>query len=337
MKKTSRQLLGGLSVACALLGVPVVSQAQVICTFDIAGTSGDFFNYLKDYTLAVKGWGGVSDLSLKAYQTENEAVADFKSGKCDAVAATGYSTRSFNNFTSTISAIGAVPSNAIAKNVISLMANPKLADDMVQGQYEVAGVLPVGAAYFVLKDRSINSLEKAEGKRVGVLQVDPSQEQMLRKVGGKPVYITYDNAVPRFKAGQMDVLPAPAMAFEALEVYRAMGPAGGIARFPISFMTAVIVVNKEKFPEGFGQKSRSWFGAKVNPAMNTINNYEKAVPSQYWVTISPADQVGYLRLMRQMRLEFVANKTYNPKMINLLKKLRCQQDPSSFECSMDGE
>jgi hypothetical protein len=41
--------------------------------------------------------------------------------------------------------------------------------------------------------------------------------------------------------------------------------------------------------------------------------------------------------MRQMRLEFVANKTYNPKMINLLKKLRCQQDPSSFECSMDGE
>lgn len=337
MKKTSCQLLGGLSVACALLAAPAASQAQVICTFDIAGTSGDFFNYLKDYSLAAKGWGGVSDISLKAYKTEQEAVTDFKSGQCDAVAATGYSTRTFNNFTSTISAIGAVPSNAIAKNVISLMANPKLAEDMVQGQYEVAGVLPVGAAYFVLKDRTINSLEKAEGKRVGVLQVDPSQEQMLRKVGGKPVYITYDNAVPRFKAGQMDVLPAPAMAFEALEVYRAMGPAGGIARFPISFMTAVIVVNKDKFPEGFGQKSRSWFGGKVNAAMNTINNYEKAVPSQHWVTISPADQVGYLRLMRQMRLEFVANKSYNPKMINLLKKLRCQQDPSSFECSMDGE
>ncbi len=328
--------LTNIALAMGVLSASTLSHAQVLCSFDIAGTSGDFFVYLKDYTLAAKNWG-ITDLTLKMYRIESEAVNDFKKGDCDALAATGFATRPFNNFTSTISAIGAVPSNAVAKNVISLMSNPKLAADMVQGNYEVAGVLPIGAAYFVLKDRSINSLEKAEGKRVGVLEVDPSQAQMLKKVGGKPVYINYNNAVPKLKDGSIDVLPIPALAFKALEVYSAMGSNGGIARFPISFMTGTIIISKDKFPDGFGQKSRTWISAKVGTAMNTISNYEKSVPEKYWVNISPADQIGYMRLTRQMRLEFIANKTYNPKMTNLLKKLRCQQDSSSFECNLDGE
>lgn len=336
MYKTHPTCMRLMYVTAIMFLLSPASFAQTICTFDIGGTSGDFFVYLKDYQLAAKNWG-IKELSFKIYKSESEAINDFRSGICDGVAATGYATREFNNFTGTINAIGAIPSNSIAKTVVSLMANPKLAEDMVQGHHEVAGVIPVGSAYFVLKDRSINTLEKAEGKRVGVLEIDPSQAQMIKKVGGKPVFVSYNDGVRRFREGEVDILPAPAVAFEALEIYRAMGSKGGIVRFPISFMTATIVVNRDNFPAGYGQKSREWVVSKASVAMNTILNYEKAVPSQYWVNIPPADQVGYIRLMRQMRLEFIANKTYNKKMISLLKKLRCQQDSSSYECSLEGE
>ena len=329
-------ILHCLLLAGACLVPTAMLHAQTICTFDVGGTSGDFFNYLKDYQLAAKNWG-VKEMALKIYKSEAEAVNDFKNGSCDGLAATGFATREFNSFTGSISAIGAIPSNSIARAVVNLMSSPKLAGDMLQGHYEVAGVIPVGAAYFVLRDRSINSLEKAQGKRVGVLEIDASQAKMLKKVGGIPVFVTYNDGVKKLREGAVDVLPAPAVAYDALEVYRAMGSNGGIVRFPLSFMTAIIVVNNGRFPDGFGQKSRTWVGDKAGTAMNTIMNYEKAVPSQHWVAIAPEDQVGYIRLMRQMRLEFIANKTYSPKMLHLLKKLRCQQDSSSFECAMDGE
>jgi hypothetical protein len=313
-----------------------VLHAQTMCTFDVGGTSGDLLNHMKDYQLAVKGWG-VTDFKLKVYQSEGEAVSDYKKGLCDGVMATGFATRDLNSFTSTLSAVGAIPSNSIAKTALTLMANPKLAGDMVQGNNEVAGVLPLGSAYFVTKDKKINDLLKSEGMRVGVLEVDPSQAPMVKKVGSKPVYITYNNAVNKFRDGQIDILPAPALAYEPLEIYRAMGANGGIIKFPLSFMTAVVVLNKTKFPAGFGQQSRTWFAGRINMAMATLNRYERGVPESRWTPVSAENQVGYLRLMRQMRLEFVNNGVYNKKMSNLLKKLRCQQDPTNFECMMSGE
>ena len=97
------------------------------------------------------------------------------------------------------------------------------------------------------------------------------------------------------------------------------------------------MLNKTKFPAGFGQQSRTWFAGRINMAMATLNRYERGVPESRWTLVNAENQVGYLRLMRQMRLEFVNNGVYNKKMSNLLKKLRCQQDPTNFECMMSGE
>lgn len=335
MNTQIRQRLNIILLTTLTTCIPSLAKAQTLCLFDLGGSSGDITALMKDYVLAARNWGG--KLTLKSYKSEVQAVNDFKSGHCSALGATSFSTMEFNNYIGTISAIGAVPSNAIARNVLSLMGNSKLSDEMVQGSYEAVGVVPIGAAYFVMKDRSINTLAKAEGKRVGVLKVDPAQARMLQKVGGKPVFITYDNAVPKLLNNEIDVLPAPAIAFEALEVYRAMGSEGGIARFPISFMTGNLIIKKDEFPADFGQKSRSWIAKQIPRYMGLLNRYESAVPAKYWVDIPSEDKVGYLRIMRQMRVEFVRNKTYNPKMIGLLKKLRCQQDPSSFECALNDE
>jgi hypothetical protein len=53
--------------------------------------------------------------------------------------------------------------------------------------------------------------------------------------------------------------------------------------------------------------------------------------------IPPNDQVGYIKLMREARIELTKSGFYNTKMMSLLKRVRCQQNPSSFECALKDE
>lgn len=328
---------GILGLCAALLSLGSISQAnaQNICVFDIGGSNGDNFLLMRDYVLAAKKWS--AEIVLKAYKNETQAVEDFKDGRCQGLVATAFATRQFNSYTGSISAIGAVPSNPVARNVLSLMGNPKLADDMVEGDYESSGVIPVGLVYFANRDKNTNTLAKVEGKTIGVLPIDPVQRRMATKVGSKPVDISYDTAGAMFASGKLDIMPAPAMAFAPFELYRSMGDQGGIARFPVAFIASNLIIKKSEFPNSFGQASRAWFSAQGPRLLSNIMRVETGVPAKYWFDISAEDQVGYLRILRQMRMEFVQSKYYNPKMMSLLKKLRCQQDPNSFECALKGE
>lgn len=335
MDKKAKFSVKNLMLLAGVLGLVTTAQAQTMCAFDLGGASGNNYALMKDYVLAAKKWN--VDITLKPYSNEAAAVRDFKAGECDSLAATSFSTRAFNSYTGSINGIGAVPSNVIARNLLMLMGNPKLADDMVQGDYEAAGVIPIGSIYLTAKDRSIDTLAKMEGKRIGVLEIDPVQSRMATKVGSKPVLMTIDNAQNKFETGQIDILPVPSMAFVPMEVYKMIGPNGAVARFPLSFMTANVILKKDAYPAGFGQKSRTWFAGQTPKLMAKVARDDAAIPAKYWLDIPNEDTVGYLRILRQMRIEFVQNKTYNPRMMSLLKRLRCQQDKTNYECKLKGE
>jgi hypothetical protein len=49
------------------------------------------------------------------------------------------------------------------------------------------------------------------------------------------------------------------------------------------------------------------------------------------------DKIGYVKLMRESRIDLTKEGIYNKKMMSLLKKVRCQQDSSSFECALNDE
>lgn len=335
MDKKGKSSVKNLLVLTGLLGLMSSASAQTICAFDLGGASGDNYALMKDYVLTAKKWN--VDITLKPYSNEGAALQDFKAGQCDGLVATSFVTRNFNSYTGSINAIGAIPSNVIARNLMLLMGNPKVAGDMVEGDYEAAGIIPIGSAYLTTKDRTTNTLAKIENKRIGVLEVDPVQRRMAIKVGAKPVLMTIDNAGNKFEAGQIDILPAPSMAFIPLEVYRSMGANGGVARFPLSFMSLNLILKKSAYPAGFGQKSRSWFSSQAPRLMSKVARDDDSVPTKYWFDIPSEDQVGYLRILRQMRIEFVQNKTYNPRMMSLLKRLRCQQDATNYECALKDE
>lgn len=127
-------MLLGLGAACSQ------AQAKTLCVFDLGGAAGDYYAFMKDYALAAQKWS--VEINLKPYNKEDAAIADYKQGKCDAVSATSFSTREFNKFTGSINAVGAIPSNVVARNLLLIMANPKLAPEMVENGHENIGIMP---------------------------------------------------------------------------------------------------------------------------------------------------------------------------------------------------
>lgn len=325
-----------MAMAAATLAVSANNaQAQVVCVFDLLGTSGDVYTMMKDYALAANGWG--AKVTLKPYTDERVASEDFKAGQCDAVALTGMRGRQFNSFVGSIDAIGAVPSNAAARAVMQLVSKPQLATDMVQNGYEVAGVTPMGSAYLFVNDRSINTLAKAAGKKFAVLDYDKAQARMVQRVGAQPVSADITTFGGMFNNGQVDIVGAPAIAFKPLELHKGLGAKGAIAKFPILQVTGNIIIRQNKFPAGFGQKSREWVATQLPRALAMAEKTEKDIPAKYWMEIPANDQVGYIKLMREARIELTKEGFYNTKMMSLLKRVRCQQNPSSFECALKDE
>ena len=325
-----------MAMAAATLAVSANNaQAQVVCVFDLLGTSGDVYTMMKDYALAANGWG--AKVTLKPYTDERVASEDFKAGQCDAVALTGMRGRQFNSFVGSIDAIGAVPSNAAARAVMQLVSKPQLATDMVQNGYEVAGVTPMGSAYLFVNDRSINTLAKAAGKKIAVLDYDKAQARMVQRVGAQPVSADITTFGGMFNNGQVDIVGAPAIAFKPLELHKGLGAKGAIAKFPILQVTGNIIIRQNKFPAGFGQKSREWVATQLPRALAMVEKTEKDIPAKYWMEIPANDQVGYIKLMREARIELTKEGFYNTKMMSLLKRVRCQQNPSSFECALKDE
>lgn len=311
------------------------SQAQQVCVFDPMGAAGEGFAIMKDFAIMAKSTG--VDLKLLPYNDEPQALEDYKAGKCQAVTLTDFTSRQFNSYTGSLNAIGGVTNNAMARVVIGLMGNPKLDGEMTSGQHEIAGVFPIGPAYIIVNNREINSLAKAQGVRFGVIDTDRAQYEMIKKVGAKPVPINIGNMGVKFNTKQVDAMGTPAIAVTAFELHKGMGDKGGIFRFPVTFVSMNLVLNNKEFPATFGAKGRRWFASQTNRMMDIVNRLEKAIPDKYWAELSSNDKVGYIRLMREMRIELINEGVYNKKMTSLLKKVRCQQDPTNFECASNEE
>ena len=208
---------------------------------------------------------------------------------------------------------------------------------MVAGNYEVVGVVPLGAAYLLVNDRNINTLAKAAGKRIAVLDYDRAQAKLVQKVGAQPVSADVTTFGGKFNNGQVDIIAAPAIAIKPLELMRGLGTKGAIARFPVAQVTGNMIINRAKFPAGFGQKSRAYVGTQLPRAFNLIAKNEAAIPAKYWMDIPANDRVGYVKLMREARIDLTREGIYNKKMMSLLKRVRCQQEASSFECALTEE
>jgi len=337
MKLAIRKRLGlALLTALGLLaGTAHANTSATFCIFDPVGAQGDAFSMAKDQALVAKTWG--VDLVLKPYTDEGVLAEDFKAGQCDGMAVTTLRVREFNPFTGSIDSIGAVPSQRHIQALIQALASPKMASRMINGPYEVVGIIPLGGVYVMVRDRNINSIEKAAGKKIAVLEWDKSEAKMVQQLGAQPVASDITNFAGKFNNGQVDIIAAPAVAYKPLELYKGIGTAGGIFRFPLIEMTASMIIRRDKFPADFGQKCREYVAGQMPKAFSLINNSEKDIPANQWMDLSPADKDKYTRLMREARLQLTREGVYDKNMMHLLKNLRCHLDASNPECNEQDE
>ena len=326
--------------ATSIIGLSSAAQAAVdVCVFDLLGKSGESFQMAQEWALSAKGWG--ADVNLIPRQDEAVADNDFKAGKCDAVFMTAMRTRQYNKFAGSIDSLGGAPSNAIAQKAITFALDQRNADKMVSNlggkKYEVGGIAPLGSASIFVRDKSINSIEKAAGKKFAVLSYDSAQKIMVQRVGAQAVPSDISNFVAKFNNGQVDMVGAPAYAYKPLEIYKGLGTNGAMFNFPVLQVTADLILRPEKFPAGFGQKSRDYFVKNLPKSFAMINRLEAGIPAKYKMNLTAEDKLKYQKLMRDGRLELTKMGIYDAGMMSVLKKARCSVDKANFECSLGGE
>ena len=323
------------SVAALSLGAAAQVQAQSFCMYDPVGAQGAAYALAKDYALAAKQWG--AKIELKAYTDERVAAEDFKAGQCDGVGITGLRGRQYNAYVGSIDSIGAVPSYDHLRTVLQVLASPASEKNMLVGQYEVVGIFPLGAAYVFVRDRAINSIEKAAGKKIAVLDFDKSQARMVQQLGAQPVASDITNFTTKFNNGQVDIVVAPGIAFKPFEMYKGLGTKGAIYRFPLVQLTGNLIIRPDRFPAGFGAKSRKYILTQLDSAQRTIKQAEDGIDKKYWLDLTPEDKAKYTLMMTEARVQMTKEGFYDKKMMNLLKKVRCKFDAAAAECANNVE
>ncbi len=326
--------------AMSALGLSTAAQAAVdICVFDLLGKSGESYQMAQEWALAAKGWG--AEINLVPRQDEAVADNDFKAGKCDGVFMTAMRARQYNKFVGSIDSLGGIPNNNIAQKAISFALDSRNAAKMVSNlggkKYEIAGIAPLGSAFIFVRDKNINSIEKAAGKKFAVLSYDAAQRIMVQRVGAQAVPSDVSNFVAKFNNGQVDMVGAPAYAYKPLEIYKGLGNNGGMFNFPVLQVTADLVIRPEKMPAGFGQKSRDWFVKNLPKSFSMINRLENSIPAKYKMNLSAEEKLKYQKLLRDGRMELTKQGVYDAGMMSVLKKARCSVDKANFECALGGE
>ncbi|MEY2862677.1 MAG: hypothetical protein RLY58_384 [Pseudomonadota bacterium] len=334
-----------LSTLCVMVLSATAQAADTLslCIYDPLGTRGDAYGYAKDYVLKLPSLGLKKQVELKVYTNEAVVAEDFKAGACDGAAMSNLRARQFNSFTGSLDSLGAVPSYKHLNTALQTLARPEMAKYMVNGNYEVVGMIPLGAAYIMVNDRSINTLAKAAGKKIAVLDFDKSQMKMVQRIGAQPVSIDLSTMSGKFNNGQVDIMAGPAVLFKPLELYKGMtakdGSAkGAVIRLPMLQVTATLVVNKKRFDDpAVNQKLREYVFSQIGTAYKYVEQSEKDIPAKYWMDVPEADKPGYVKLMREARIDMIKDGTYDKRMLSLLKKIRCKLDATNYECSLNDE
>jgi hypothetical protein len=298
------------------------AMAQTMCVWDPLGAQGDYANMLKDYQLAAKRWG--VNLELKVFTDEAKSAEAFQNGECDIANMLGVRTRTYNQFTSTIEAPGAIDNYAQMREVQQVLNTGKAEKYMTNGEFEVVGMFPIGAGYPFVNDRAMNGMKAVVGKRMAVMSWDPVQPLIVKSTGVIPVPMDLTQFGPSFNRGKVDMVIVPMIMYKALELSKGIGSKGGIVHRPALQFTMQLVAHKNKFPEGFGHSSREYMLSQLAFALGVIHNVEAAVEPGQWIYATTSELKDYNKAMRETRTRITAAGYYDKRMLALLKRIRCQ-------------
>jgi hypothetical protein len=93
-----------------------------------------------------------------------------------------------------------------------------------------------------------------------------------------------------------------------------------------------ILIRADKFPEGFGQKSRSTVTSYFDKVSEFVEKETKEIDPKYWVDLSSDAKQQYGGMLRDVRIKLRDQGVYDGRMLKLMRKLRCKTNPAAAEC-----
>lgn len=337
MAGKTRSILMACLTLLAVSGQPLMADEdndvikRNFCVFDPVGSNGPLFNLMQSARpMALEN--GV-DLKLRAYTSEKIAAEEFRNGQCDSVLLTGTMARDFNRFTGTIEAMGALPGQEEMRMMMQVLSQDNARKYLQTDRYEVVGVLPAGAINLYLDDRSIDSVEELQGKRIATLDHDKASITMVRHVGASVVGSSTSNFSGRFNNGSVDAAYAPAVAYEPLELYRGLGDNGAILDYNLAQMTFQILLRRDRFPEEYVTNVRDYAFSRVDEAYEIISDAKSGIKDNYWMEPTDQERNDYDAMLREVRQQLRDEGEFDNTALRLMKGIRCRVDGSRAECA----
>lgn len=307
------------------------ASAQLFCIYDPLGSGGDYFSMFKDYQLQAKRWG--VDIAVRPYTDDAELRDALISGKCDMASMIGYRALEFNKFTGTLDAPAAIQNYAQERDAMAVVANPHVAPFMTSNGYEIAGVIPIGAAFAITHDRTINSFERAKGKKVGLPPWFAPGKAMATDMGTIPTDVDLPNLGRAFNTGKVDIIVVPLLLYKAWELDKNIGTTGGIVRRPLLHLSMQLVAHADKFPPSFAQLSREYMYTQSNFAISLAHNLEASVDHRVWIYSLHEEMLKWDEGMSKTLEHLTKAGYYDPRMLSILKRIRCKTDTYEPECA----
>lgn len=335
-----------LTLSLLTLNAQAQSEKPLFCVWDILGKSGDVYNLILDQSLHMARLG--MPFELRAYTDERIAVEDYRAGQCVGLVASGFRVRPFNGISGSIDSMGSslvtragkvdmAASYEVLRRVIAAFSSPQAAKLMREGSNEVGGILPIGAAYPMLKDRSTTRIDQLAGKRIGVFDQDKPQAILIQQLGAQAVSVDISNVGSKFNNGMVDMIHLPAITYKPFELAKGMGTQGTVVRVPAMFPTVQMLFNADKLPPGFGEASRQFWLSQFDRQMQNIQRAEAAIPPKVWSEVAPDVLPAYVEALKEGRLVGARQGLYAKRTLNLLKKARCSASPENAECTSPTE
>lgn len=321
-----------ICLALILSGTAAASWAedQVWCAYDPIGSQGDITRRLNDIRLYAQQYQ--VKFKVVTYQKEQQAIQAFDDRKCSGLAASNFNTYRYNQFMGSTAGIGLIPNNRTAKSFLQLLNHPTIEKRLVSKNYEAIGMIPIGTAYMVLKNKNLSRVAQLRNQRIGVLPNNPPQQALVRSVGAQPVYVDLSNAIAQFKQNKIDIVPAPVYGLLPYNLQKEFGPDTQVINFPLAYFGVNLIIKPQAYPANFGRKIRGWFVQNSQLLTNRATQWENHLPAYYWVDVSFYEKQSYDVMVAKIRNQYVLSGYYDAYFVQLMKRLRCMDDPRYFEC-----
>ncbi|MFP5067974.1 putative solute-binding protein [Acinetobacter pittii] len=319
-----------LALILSVTAVASWAEDQVWCAYDPIGSQGDISRRLNDIRLYAQQYQ--VKFKVVTYQKEQQAIQAFDDGKCSGLAASNFNTYRYNQFMGSTAGIGLIPNNRTAKSFLQLLNHPTIEKRLVSKNYEAIGMIPIGTAYMVLKNKNLSRVAQLRNQRIGVLPNNPPQQALVRSVGAQPVYVDLSNAIAQFKQNKIDIIAAPVYGLLPYNLQKEFGPNTQVINFPLAYFGVNLIIKPQAYPANFGRKIRGWFVQNSQLLTNRATQWENHLPAYYWVDVSFYEKQSYDVMVAKIRNQYVLSGYYDAYFVQLMKRLRCMDDPRYFEC-----